>query len=195
MVVAMLVVALGCAGDELLTVTAGNVVTVNRIQSDAFASIEVEDGVEMYLLPGDSDTMRLEMPAGFLGHFTTNVIGGRLFIGLQDHVSPAGFDPRRLWLTVAGLERVIASGGTSITATDSLAYPYLRLTTSGGCRVQMFNVSVNSMEVVASGGSTLEVFARDSLRVVASGGDEVRYRGRPRITQDLSGGSRLVDAN
>jgi hypothetical protein len=59
----------------------------------------------------------------------------------------------------------------------------------------MFNVSVNSMEVVASGGSTLEVFARDSLRVVASGGDEVRYRGRPRITQDLSGGSRLVDAN
>ncbi len=193
--VALVLLLGGCRSDELVTVVPGSVVTINRLQTEDFASIQVEDGIELTLVPGNSDTMVLEMPAGFLGHVTTDVIGGRLFVSLKDHVDPSGFEPRRIRLAAPTLERVIGSGGCTILAPDTLTYPSMEITVSGGSTVEFFRVGLMDANITSSGGSHTHITAHQTLHVTASGASEIRYKGRPTITQSLSGGSRIVDSN
>jgi hypothetical protein len=66
---------------------------------------------------------------------------------------------------------------------------------SGASRLEAFGFPCPRVRIDASGASTLNVNALETLNVDASGGSTIRYRGRPAITSDLSGGSVVIDAN
>ncbi len=66
---------------------------------------------------------------------------------------------------------------------------------SGGSIMRAFSLQMAQADLELSGGSIAELTVLDALTVSASGGSAVRYKGNPTITEDLSGGSSIQNAN
>lgn len=66
---------------------------------------------------------------------------------------------------------------------------------SGSSRLHAFDLATTSATINGSGSSRFEVRVSSALAVSTSGGSETYYKGHPAITQSLSGGSRIIDAN
>lgn len=77
-------------------------------------------------------------------------------------------------------------GGTDALFVDEL---------SGNSRLFAFDLKTNLSDLKLSGASEAQVTAARELRVVAIENSLVRFRGFPLVTQTLSGGSRVVNAN
>ncbi len=80
---------------------------------------------------------------------------------------------------LSGASRLFISGTTNEVKADL----------SGASLLEGFSLESRDAEIEASGASTAQVKASESLKVNASGASHVRYIGNPRLNVNLSGAS------
>ena len=185
-----------------VTVTAGNTEKVE---------IEAREGYQPYILTEvRNNTLRVYIDRRLNNRRGSDI---QAFITMRtlDYVSASGgsrvttsdmFRPDRFDVSLSGGSylrvpittntiTVDASGGSEASISGS-AQRINADELSGGSRLLAADLRVNYCTIDASGGSTADVNVSDELNVRASGGSIVRYKGSPRITQSVSGGSRVT---
>jgi len=82
-----------------------------------------------------------------------------------------------------------SSGGGKITLAGSVAEQDLEL--SGGTEYKAGDLESERVTISMSGGGESTLWVKEALQVDLSGGARVKYYGRPLITEQISGGSKL----
>lgn len=86
--------------------------------------------------------------------------------------------------------RLRCSGGGSATLAGSVTEQ--DISTSGGSGYRAGDLESERVKIEMSGGGVATVWVNESLEANLSGGVRAEYYGRPLITEELSGGSKLV---
>lgn len=89
---------------------------------------------------------------------------------------------------------VIASGGSDVKISGE-AFALFADQLSGGSRLLAFRLRTIQSNLNLSGGSEAQVTVLENLRVKASGASTVKFAGNPSITENLTGGSQIINAN
>ncbi len=181
-------------GALLLIVTAcgpsgsGNLVTEHRDVAP-FTAISVSEGIEVELVvdPTESPTVAVTFDDNLLERVVTEVRGGTLFVEFAGSVRIIG-GGRNVRVTAQSLHDIEVSGGAALIGTGA-ANSY-RLSASGGSSVDLRALTAADVEMDASGGSSVVVYASASAQGDASGGSSITVYGEPpQVNIDTSGGS------
>jgi hypothetical protein len=165
----------GCGWPEV--VGSGHVVTEERQLSD-FMALDVSDGLETTVVVDETQPTQVRVTGddNLVEQIQTEQAeAGTLSVHFRDHVGGwSSPNPLRVEMTVPRLASILSSGGGTIDL--------------GG------TVSVDSLQITASGGGTVRArgLATQSLDLTMSGGGDVTLAGQSyRVTSALSGGSVL----
>lgn len=143
------------------------------------ATIEVKKGPTSLTLEGSKDD---------LARYTTEVVGGELRIKHQSKGIFSSTGPVTIRVTTPSLSRLDASGGVHASLSD-VAGPKFGVNLSGGVQLDAPKLAVDTMELEASGGVTLNLSgkARD-VKLNLSGGVELKGK-------DLETAQVMIDAS
>lgn len=170
------------------TVGSGDAVTERRTV-DSFDSLDISAGinVELVVEPGAAQSVEVFFDDNLLDKVVTEIRGDTLVVQFDGSVSI--FGSGRYVSVVAGeLIDIEVSGGADLTGSGEADSYVLRA--SGGADVDLADLVAESVEVDASGGSDVRIYASESVEGEASGGSNVRIYGDPaRSRVDTSGGA------
>jgi len=182
--VALVATACGTSGS-------GDVVTEFR-DIGAFAAIDVGSGiaVELTVDSGAAPAVSVTFDDNLVDRLVTSVEGSTLVIEFDGSFRTSGSGPM-VAVTAVRIESLEASGGSSVTGTGAVdAY---RVRASGGSSVNLRDLDAATVEVDASGGSRVVVFAAASVSGEASGGSSVDVYGTPASSSVAeSGGAEVI---
>ena len=166
----------------------GNLITETR-DVGSFARIDMSRGVNVELTvdPNASQTVSVTYDDNLLDNVVTRVDGDTLIIELEGFLLNIG-GGRSVTVVTDGIEGIEASGGSDLTGSGVV--DSYQLKASGGSDVDLRNLQASSVEIDASGGTDVKVFASESITGEASGGSDVEIFGSPaNVNVDESGGA------
>lgn len=178
----------------LLTLTAcgstgsGNLITETR-DVGSFTRIDVSGGVNVELTvdPNASQSVSVTYDDNLLDNVVTRVDGNTLIIELKGVFLNTG-SGRFVTVITDVIDGIEASGGSDLTG-NGVIESY-QLQASGGSDVDLRDLQASSVEIDASGGTDVWVFASESITGEASGGSDVEVFGSPgNVNIDESGGA------
>ncbi len=156
----------------------GNLVTETR-EVGPFTRIDVRGGanVELTVDPNLSQSVSVTYDDNVIRFIITEVDGNTLVIDTRGAFSTTG-GPRRVVKVIIGdIDEITTRDGADLTGsgvTDSY-----RLLASDGSDVDLRDLQASSVEIDASGGTDVSVFASESITGVASGAADVEVFGSP----------------
>ncbi len=156
----------------------GNLVTETR-EVGSFTRIDVRGGanVELTVDPSLLQSVSVTYDDNVIDFIVTEVAGNTLVIDTRGSFSTTGGPRRLVTVKTDRIEVIEASGGADVTgngATESY-----RLQASGGSDVDLLDLHASSVEIDASGGTEVWVFASESVTAEASGAADVEVSGSP----------------
>jgi len=151
----------------------GNVVEEDRALS-GFKSIEVEDGIDLYLHQGNAETVTVKADENLIDYIRTEVRNGILMIYSDKGIRRAkAFD---VYVNVIELEKIMASSGSDVYCEDELKTDELAIRLSSGSDLKM-ELKANFLTCKLSGGSDVDLKGEVKHLVVdARGGSDVKAR-------------------
>lgn len=168
----------------------GRVVT-RELEPGSFTQATVGSGLEATVSVAPTPSLRVSVEENLLEYLEVQVADGRLEARVRPGVWVVPTRPVQITTTTPRLERVEASGGSTVDA-SGMSVDTFTVQASGGSRVQLRG-STRALEVAASGGSKVE--GRDlmaqELQVEASGGSTMVATVTQSVRGELSGGSVL----
>ena len=176
----------------LVTLTAcgsGNLVTESR-EVGSFTRIDVSGGanVELTVDPSLSQSVSVTYDDNLLDNIVTRVDDNTLIIETKGLVPTPGASRRFVTVVTDDIEEIAASGGADVTG-EGVTESYT-LRASGGSDVDLLDLQASSVEIDASGGTDVWVFASQSVTGEASGGADVEIFGSPpNVNVSESGGA------
>jgi len=181
LIVAIALSACGAVGS-------GDIITEQR-EIDTFDRVEVSGGMAVDLLvePDATQEVTVTFDDNLLDRVVTRVSGSTLIIEFDGGVQFTGAG-RFVAVIMPSLEAVAASGGSDVIGSG--AEDAIRVRASGGSKVDLTDITARTVEVEASGGSEVAVFASETVTGEASGGSDVTVLGNPaEVSIESTGGS------
>ena len=184
----------------LLTLTAcgstgsGNLITETR-DVGSFTRIDAGGGVNIDLTvdPNASQSVSVTYDDNLLDNVVTRVDGDTLIVELEGAFLVTG-SGRFVAVVTDFIDGIEASGGSDLTGNGVIESYQLRA--SGGSDVDLRDLKASSVEIDASGGTDVQVFASESITGTASGGSNVEVSGSPAtVNVDQSGGADFTIRN
>lgn len=166
----------------------GNVTKEERNVS-SFKSVEVEDGIDLYITQGDKESLEIEADQNLHEYIQTEIEGDNLRIYLSKGVRKA--TTLKINLSVVDIKGLSASGGSDVYTRGILKLNDLSVICSGGSDIRL-EIETGELKFKASGGS--DGFIKGVAKVFkakASGGSDIKASGLEAGTCEieLSGGS------
>ena len=156
----------------------GNLITQTR-EVGSFSGIDVRGGanVELTVDPSRTKSVSVTYDDNVIDFVITEVDGNTLVIDTRGSFSTTG-GPRRLVTVVTdAIEVIEASDGADVTG-DGVTESY-RLHASDGSDVDLLDLEASSVEIDASDGAEVWVFASQSITASASDAASVEVFGSP----------------
>ena len=166
----------------------GNVTKSERTIS-SIKSIEVEDGIDLYLSQGNSESLHIEADQNLHQYIKTETDGDNLRIYLSKIVRKAS--SLKIYLTIKDIKGLSASGGSDVYTENLLKLNTLSVICSGGSDVKIA-VEANELKLKARGGSDAYVKGTaKNFKAKASGGSDIKASGLEtgNCHIEISGGS------
>ncbi len=149
----------------------GNVIKSNRNIS-SFKSIEVEDGIDLYISQGSKESLLVEADQNLHQYIQTEIKGDNLRIYLSKGVRKA--NSLKIKLTILDIKGLSASGGSDVYTQGNLKLNDLSVICSGGSDIRL-EIETRELKFKASGGS--DGFIKGIAKVFkakASGGSDIK---------------------
>ncbi len=174
-----------------------------RVSAVKIHSLEVSGGGSADTGPIETDRMAIDLSGGSRAQFGTLKSGSlKVDISGGGKLTAQDLKASQLTLDLSGGSnaditafqgdafRLNLSGGGKTNLAGNAKDQTLSL--DGGASLQAGDLQSQTARIEMSGGGTSVIWVTESLDATLSGGSNVEYYGRPRITQDLSGGSKLI---
>ncbi len=169
-------------------VGSGDIITEQR-EVDTFNRVEVSGGMAVDLLvePDATQEVTVTFDDNLLDRVVTRVSGSTLIVEFDGGAQFTGAG-RFVAVIMPSLEAVIASGGADVIGSG--AENAIQVQASGGSDVDLTDMAARTVELEASGGSEVVVFASQTVTGEASGGSNVTVFGNPtEVSINSTGGS------
>ena len=169
----------------------GNLVTETR-EVGSFTRIDVRGGanVELTVNPDLTQSVSVTYDDNVIGFIVTEVDGDTLVIDTRGSFSTTGGPRRVVVVETDDVEVITARDGADVTG-NGITHGY-RLRASDGSDVDLLDLHASSVEIDASGGTDVWVFASESITVEASGGADVEVFGNPaKVNVSESGAAKV----
>ncbi len=133
------------------------VISEDRDISSDFESIQVQQGIHLYITQGNPIDVKVEADDNIMELLKTEVKNGKLKIYFEKNVYKA--KARNVYLTVDEFSSIKSSSGASVKAENTLKLNSLDLDSSSGSSMKIY---VNAREITAesSSGSNLTIYGK-----------------------------------
>lgn len=176
-----------------------------------FTELEVSNGLKTTIVIGPKEPVKLSGDDNLLPLVKTEVVDGRLHVGLAPNTSIQPRTAIEVTVTNPKISFVGASGGSTVSG-SKLKQADFKLVASGGSTVNLAELTANTAEVTSSGGSVITLtgtvgdlnvemsggsivrtskLQSDNVAVGGSGGSQADVQATAAVKADLSGGSRV----
>jgi hypothetical protein len=186
-----------------------NVVTEDRTTKEAFTTIKVSSGLDLFISQGSKNKIIVEADENLQEIIITEVKNGLLKIYTEKNIWRA--KARKIYVTVKDLETLTATSGAEVYAKESLKVNNLRISATSGAEINI-SVDANTVETNATSGADIEIsgiannyitnatsgasidayelHSKNVTAKVTSGGD-IDFKGNPKKVdkKSTSGGS------
>jgi hypothetical protein len=154
----------------------GKIATESR-EVAGFERVEVCCGMELFLIQGNTESLKIEADDNLMDDIATSVVGNRLEIKYRE-MNNVSYQPSKavkLYLTVKDLRGVSISGGGYF-ETETISSESFDLALSGGSDAQIGVLTTGNVDVNISGGGKLEANTIDGDQIVMgfSGGSDAQ---------------------
>lgn len=165
-------------------------ITRNEHNVSNFTKIEISHGMELIVTPGNIHKLEIETYENLHQYIETELINNTLTIKRTRNVQFRNANVK-VFVTVAKLNELQASGGSKITLAQPIVTDYLVMKGSGGGSMQG-NIQCNDLRIELSGGGRADIsFQCTLLNAGASGGGLLNMSGSAQEAQvHMSGGGR-----
>ena len=156
----------------------GNLVTETR-ELGSFTRIDVRGGanVELTVDPNLTQSVSVTYDDNIIGFIVTEVAGDTLVIDTRGSFSTTGGLRRVVVIETDDIEVITARDGADLIG-NGTTHSY-RLRAADGSDVDLLDLQASLVEIDASGGTDVWVFASESITVDASGAADVKVFGSP----------------
>jgi hypothetical protein len=149
----------------------GKIVKQERFLSE-FHSICVSGGVDVYIIPGNTEKAVVETDENIQEAIITAVSNGVLKIYCDKSINNS--KKLNVFVNVKELDKVTASGGCDVFAETILNFPSLNFNFSGGCDLKL-NCTTKYLNCSFTGGSDAQIKGSvDKADLEASGGSDIK---------------------
>ena len=150
-----------CIFDGLVGIKGNrNVVSEDReIRSD-FETINVQQGINLFITQGKPTTLSVEADENIIDLLITDVKNNELNIYFEKNVIQA--KARNVYLTTETISKIKASSGASVNSENTIQSASLELDSSSGSTIK---IHANTNEIISesSSGSTITVFGKSEM--------------------------------
>ncbi len=156
----------------------GNLITETR-EVGSFTRIAVSGGanVELTVDPNLTQSVSVTYDDNVIRFIVTEVDSNTLVIDTRGSFSTTGGPRRLVTVVINDIEVITTRDGADVTG-NGVTESY-RLRASDGSDVDLVDLQATSVEIDASGGTDVWVFASESITVEASGAADVEVFGSP----------------
>lgn len=149
----------------------GKVITENRPLNTPFKSIEVSEGLSVYLTPSAHESISVEADENLQDLIITEVENSVLRIHTKENI--ASYTSKKVVVYFKNINRIKASSGSLINATTPLVTKDLNIETSSGGTVNL-NVNTANLDCKSSSGSNLVISGKTlNFTAEASSGSSI----------------------
>lgn len=195
----LLLLLVGCGGGDRITETR---------QVEPFDRLEVSEGVDVQVVPGDGREVRVAAGEHVIDRVVTESSGGVLQIDIRDRgivIGPDPLDDVAVQVAAPALARVDIHGSGDVTlegidqealelhvegAGDveaSGSVDRLTATIQGAGDARLSQLSARTARVEVQGAADAELNVSDELDVTVQGAADVSYTGDPEVRSDIDG--------
>ncbi len=170
----------------------GNIVTEVRDLRD-FKSVSVREGLDLELevRRGAEYAVTVSYDDNLLERIVTRISGDMLIVEFDGNATFAGGSDRVVTVVMPRLESLRASGGAEVRAAGAIRSYSVRA--SGGAAIHAGKLRATTVDVEASGGADVVVFASSTVTGDASGGANISVLGSPDSVEIATSGGAEVD--
>lgn len=137
-----------------------------------FTAVEVHDGFELILTYTDNESVIIEANQNLQHYIHAWQSGNRIIFERDNDVYFDRCAHVRIYVSASKLKNIDASGGSNISATNTLQADHLSLQFSGGSRLTA-ELDCNGVSADLSGGSRINITGTaNTFRVDVSGGSQ-----------------------
>lgn len=150
----------------------GNVVEATRDINNDFNEIRVSRGLDLYIVQGNSASLKIEADENLHEIITTEVKNGVLNITSEENIGKAS--AKKILVSVTEIERISASSGSDVFSENILKAEELEISSSSGSDV---DVKVNTQDLIleSSSGSDIRIAGKTVLLSArASSGSDIK---------------------
>tara|TARA_R110002049_G_scaffold71370_1_gene183852 strand:+ start:7656 stop:8372 length:717 start_codon:yes stop_codon:yes gene_type:complete len=170
----------------------GNVQTEERLHNETFSSIDVSEGLDVYLSESDIQNISVEADENLHKLIITEVIDDVLKIHTSQNIRQA--HSKKVMVSFKGISKIKSASGSRVYSTNIINSERLELSTSSGSTMKV-NLNANILSCKASSGSTLNVSGKtDNLTAKSSSGSSIKAEDLNAISSNAtaSSGSSII---
>jgi hypothetical protein len=174
----------------------------------AFDRIDVAGSIDVEVVPGDAQTVRVSAGENVIDHVSTDSSDGVLHVSIRDHgivIGPDPYDDATVQVSAEAMKGVSVSGSGDLRL-GSIAMPELSIEIqgsgdvhaagtvdnlitsiqgSGDADLEGLEASTGTVSIEGSGDAKVNV--KDKLDVTVRGSGDVSYLGSPDVRQNVEG--------
>ncbi|MEX1384559.1 head GIN domain-containing protein [Lutibacter sp.] len=148
-----------------------NVVSEDRIISDNFDEIKVQQGIQLFITQDNAAEIKVEADENIIDLLITEVKDNQLKIYFEKNVNRA--KARNVFLSTATINKIKASSGASVKSENTFQLTSLDLDASSGSSIK-FYVNANDITTETSSGANIKVYGKaKSFSGKASSGSSI----------------------
>jgi hypothetical protein len=157
-------------GSGNMIVGSGKMVSDTR-EVSGFSSVSVNGSGDATITIGDSESLVIEADDNIAPLIESNVVNGKLVIGLKPGASYSTNRPIRFTISAKSLNGLETSGSGNVNVTNRAAADSFSARTSGSGNIKLAELQVKTLDVHTSGSGNVDVAGgkADSLTVSTSG--------------------------
>lgn len=150
----------------------GDVTTTNRELNESFNAISANEGLDVYITQGDSESVRVQADENLQEIIITEVNNGVLKIHTEDNIGYAS--TKKVIVNFKSIDKISASSGSDVISTNTITVDELEVYTSSGSDAKL-DVNVEHLVCNSSSGSDIKISGTtNTLRAEASSGSDIK---------------------
>ena len=167
----------------------GNVQTEERLHNETFSSIDVSEGLDVYLSESDIQNISVEADENLHKLIITEVIDDVLKIHTSQNIRQA--HSKKVMVSFKGISKIKSASGSRVYSTNIINSERLELSTSSGSTMKV-NLNANILSLTAKSSSGSSIKAEDlnaiSSNATASSGSSIIIKTSKELTANASSG-------
>ncbi|GGK46784.1 MULTISPECIES: head GIN domain-containing protein [Flavobacteriaceae] len=134
-----------------------NVVSEDRVISDNFDEIKVQQGIQLFITQDNATELKVEADENIIDLLITEVKDNQLIIYFEKNVNRA--KARNVFLNTATIKKIKASSGASVKSENTFQATSLDLDASSGSSIKVY-VNADDVTTETSSGANIKVYGK-----------------------------------